>query len=952
MQGRVRRATPWRAALLALGLLSCAKAEHAPTLGNDGVTMQSNDASVTDRCSIPGQVGCSCDEVGAVRECGKVIDRNGDYVTCSMGRTTCDGNSWGPCIGNRIVAQSLGGMSLAVGGLQPLSTSTACSNVCDPSACSSVQNSSTDVDASAGLILNESGVSLAPGEAGTQSGPCTGLWCNIASCDGGTKTTISGIVYDPAGKNPLYNAFVYIPVSATAALPAFSSGASCDTCAGTGNISAISLAQTGPDGKFTLNSNVPSGTNIPLVVQMGKWRRKVTLPVVTSCTANNIAATYTRLPKNRFDGDNLQADIPKMAIATGSADPFECLLLKTGIDASEIQIPGTSARIDYYVYNGVDRLPGGAPSGATLTASTATLNQYDVVLLPCEGAENTHNSSAPNLVAYANGGGRVFATHFGYVWLATPSGGAPQNSTTFYGTANWLNPLNQSADYRDPMTGTIDQTFPKGLAFAQWLVNVGASTTLGSLIINEPRHNAKSAINPPSQRWFYGNSTSTTTTKPDMLLSMTYNTPTTAAAANQCGRVVFSDFHVSADALVSGGGACNGDTDCGFTSVCTPPIVGTCVPEGCVSTSDCDDSGATCVGGIAGNCAPAVCVSSSDCTKGTCVSGQCRCTRSSHCGTGNSCNIPTYGTCSSKTCTSSSNCGATESCVLGVCTAKTCTTTCSTGSCVSGKCLCTGNSQCGSGTCNIPTYGTCDADTCGSSADCGGSRTCVGSVTGTCTHACTTDTTCASAGTTCKAGQCLGCVSSNDCPGSSTTCVGGVSASCTATNTMFPLTCRNGDLSAQEKALEFMLFDLTACISPDSWTPPSPTTVYSPVTFTQDFTSVCGHGQHVVWREFDWQAQIPSTASIAFSAQTANTAGTLSAAQSVAMAHATTSTTSPSWDLALLDTKSGGVFPTASPAVVSKTLLRVTITLNPTTNQKASPTLSSWKVQYDCADAE
>ena len=37
---------------------------------------------------------------------------------------------------------------------------------------------------------------------------------------------------------------------------------------------------------------------------------------------------------------------------------------------------------------------------------------------------------------------------------------------------------------------------------------------------------------------------------------------------------------------------------------------------------------------------------------------------------------------------------------------------------------------------------------------------------------------------------------------------------------------------------------------------------------------------------------------------------------------------------------------------VSLALLRVTITLNPTADKKASPTLMQWKVQYDCVDAE
>jgi hypothetical protein len=169
---------------------------------------------------------------------------------------------------------------------------------------------------------------------------------------------------------------------------------------------------------------------------------------------------------------------------------------------------------------------------------------------------------------------------------------------------------------------------------------------------------------------------------------------------------------------------------------------------------------------------------------------------------------------------------------------------------------------------------------------------------------------------------------------------------------MFPLTCRNGDLSAQEKALEFMLFDLTACVSPDSWTPPAPTTVYDSASFTQDFTGTCQQRKRVVWREFDWQDQIPDTASIDFSAQTADTAATLPAAPSVKLARATASTSLPSWDVVLLDTKTGGVFAAASPAVVSKSLLRVTITLNPTSDKKAAPTLFGWKVQYDCVDAE
>ncbi len=377
-------------------------------------------------------------------------------------------------------------------------------------------------------------------------GPCVNYQCRQVICADGGTTSISGKIYDPAGNVPLYNVIVYVPNGQP---QPFAAGVTCDRCGAVTSGSPLVLTVTGPDGAFKLEA-MPTGANIPLVIQIGRWRRQVTIPAVTACASNPITdVNLLRLPRNKSEGD-----IPQMAIATGNADPFECLLRKMGIADSEFTPPtgADAGRVHYYVENGKNLPPPGAPPASTLWTDGGTLSKYDVVMLPCEGGENPKPLYATqNIIDYTAAGGRMFTTHYGYVWIAQPF--APQ---PFPSTGQWVPDRTQANNPPDPYFVTLDQSFPKGIAFAQWLVNVGASQDAGQLTLHEARHNIW-AVYPPTQAWMYGNINGPLPDGGvfDAVPHLTFNTPINPPPAAdggpgvQCGRVVFSDFHVSAAAL-------------------------------------------------------------------------------------------------------------------------------------------------------------------------------------------------------------------------------------------------------------------------------------------------------------------------------------------------------------------------------------------------------------------
>jgi hypothetical protein len=390
-------------------------------------------------------------------------------------------------------------------------------------------------------------------DANPDAKPCTNLCLKQQPCPNGGTTSISGSVFDPAGRVPLYNVVVYVP---NAPLADISTGASCDKC---GTVSGDPVVATITDsaGHFKLD-NVPVVPSLPLVMQVGKWRRQVTLPLTVNACADNPLTTpalqdLTRLPKNHTEGN-----IPLIALTTGGADALECFLRKVGIEDAEFSLGGGAGRVHFYAGLGSAGTPASAAfdpahGGAAFTqakdfwATSDSLKKYDIVLLSCEGQTfpvTKPQTALQALLDYTNVGGRVFASHWHRFWLHPD----PPETSVFTSVGAWKD----DTDPTDPSTGFVDDSFPKGKAMKEWLVNVGASTTPGSIPIKQPRNNIASVDNAQAQQWI-------TLPAPQAVEYLSFNTPQGVPDDQKCGRVVYSDLHVSGGRLSNGNPDPNSD---------------------------------------------------------------------------------------------------------------------------------------------------------------------------------------------------------------------------------------------------------------------------------------------------------------------------------------------------------------------------------------------------------
>jgi hypothetical protein len=426
-------------------------------------------------------------------------------------------------------------------------------------ACSAVSKSSSGGFSGTGAA-GASGVTSAGGVTSAHGG--AGGVANLAGAGAGTttgsglgcKTTVSGTVYDPAGTLPLYDVVVYVP---SEALTPITAGATCETCDSYFSGKPIAAALSDAAGKFSMDvSAISSPTNVPLVIQVGKWQRQVTVPSITACADTPIAPSLTRLPANKSEGN-----LPQMAMVRGGSDAIECLIRKLGVSDSEFTTDSGDGRVHLYYIDGGTSTAGtgeivaGSATAAltpstTLYADLTKMMTYDLIMMACPGSDAIISKSPLtnflNVRTYADQGGRVFGSHYNIDYINSAFTTAnPYPAVVQFTPSPFDFPSSFTA------TGIINTSFPKGQAMSDWMVNVAGSTVPGQFPIVGGLRSVDAVTNPNAESWITATDSNG---NPGAVEYFAFPTPITSTGDGgaACGRMVLSDLHVSSGTGDSG----------------------------------------------------------------------------------------------------------------------------------------------------------------------------------------------------------------------------------------------------------------------------------------------------------------------------------------------------------------------------------------------------------------
>jgi hypothetical protein len=349
----------------------------------------------------------------------------------------------------------------------------------------------------------------------------------------GKPTVITGTVYSPKGAtdgDPIPNILVFVaggPVSGFTLAP--TGPGVTGGCAGQEQLVSgdpLVSAVTDYEGNFTLSNAALTAlgtTTVNLVIQAGKWRRQYPNTSIVGGQVNALPGLAMPGAKGTLSDGSI-ADLPHIAVVTGKVDGLECIFPQIGISTGEVTNPDSTGSINLYA--------GSASPGAVISASTSTdptpsestlvtdlalMNTYDVIMFACQGTPTqpveTTAANQTNVLDYASLGGRIFTTHWQYLWL--------DSTYSFPSVADWLPPPPLGTTASSPATINTSSTFSEGVLLADWMHYIGADTgTYGQIILKNTAINTSMVNVPPSQSWVTLNGVTGT---PSM--QFTFNTP-------------------------------------------------------------------------------------------------------------------------------------------------------------------------------------------------------------------------------------------------------------------------------------------------------------------------------------------------------------------------------------------------------------------------------------------
>ena len=155
--------------------------------------------------------------------------------------------------------------------------------------------------------------------------------------------------------------------------------------------------------------------------------------------------------------------------------------------------------------------------------------------------------------AYADLGGRVFLSHWHNVWIEGSTQGGGNQKPAVWAPPNGLATWNNSGTTFSTPPDRIDEVSnPKGMSFATWMLNVGGSPAGQRGVVPIEANTGKqtcTAVDPNRvERWVYWPSGNN-----EFPQMFQFTTPAETTPDNRCGKVVFSDMHVSGDSRSSPG---------------------------------------------------------------------------------------------------------------------------------------------------------------------------------------------------------------------------------------------------------------------------------------------------------------------------------------------------------------------------------------------------------------